>query len=260
MLARGLLDQGPVSGAVIGVPGRIDYAAGELEFAPNLPPGWVEELSQRYLTESLGVRISLANDADLAAVGEARFGAGRGHQDVVYMTVSTGIGAGVLLGGRLLRGRLSLAEVGHTVIDRDALPRAAPATLEELGSGTALGRAAQAASLAADARQLAQLVRRGDARAVAIWKRGAEAVAIGVLNLVQTFSPEVVVIGGGVGRSALLLDPVRALLAASGPRGLKSPVAVVGAALGDDAGLAGAAGWASAFHGPRSECSSTGDP
>jgi glucokinase len=125
----------------------------------------------------------LANDADLAALGEVSFGAGRPYDDVVYVTLSTGVGAGVVLGGRLVHSRRSLAEVGHI-----------------------------------------------------------EAAAIGVTNLAHLYFPQVVVVGGGLGRVGRpLLDPIAAHVRGHGPAGL--PVEVVAAALGDDAGLAGAAGW-----------------
>jgi glucokinase len=243
-LAGGMLVGASVSGAVIGVPGRVDYEGGQLEYAPNLPAGWAEELSERHLTSVLDVPVALANDADLAAVGEARFGAGRSYRDLVYLTISTGVGVGVILGERLLRGRLSLAELGHTVIDREACARGEPATVEGLASGTALAREAAAAGLEPDAAALVELVRAGDDRARRVWDRGVEAAAIGVLNLAHLFSPEVVVIGGGVGRTGpMLLDPIRSFLATHGPRGLRRPIEVVPATLGDDAGLLGAAGW-----------------
>jgi glucokinase len=91
-----------------------------------------------------------------------------------------------------------------------------------------------------------RLVEAGQPGARAVWDRVVEAAAIGVANLVHLYSPEVVVVGGGLGRvGSLLLDPIRAHLARHGPRGLA--VDVVGAALGDSAGLAGAAGWREAF-------------
>ncbi len=137
-----------VSCAVIGLPGGVDYEAGRLLWAPNLPPEWPTELTRESLSQRLGMRVSIANDADLAAVGEAYFGAGRAGTDVAYITISTGIGAGVLQRRRLLHGRCSAAELGHTVIDWRAWRAGEPATLEELGSGSGLARlAARGASV-----------------------------------------------------------------------------------------------------------------
>lgn len=243
-LVGGILAEQPVTGAVIGVPGRIDHANGALEHAPNLPPHWPEALREELLAGHLGVPVSLANDADLATVGEVSYGAGRGAADVVYVTISTGIGAGVVLGGRLVRGRRSVAELGHTVVDLAALRSGAPATAEELGSGTALGRAAAARDLPASGAQVAALVDAGDARATEVFAQVAEVAAVAVTNAAHLFAPEVVVLGGGMGRDHRLPDLVRGMLAERGPRGLEPPIAVRTAELGDDAGLIGAAGWA----------------
>lgn len=250
MLAGAVLEGADAKEAVVGVPGRVDYDAGRLEHAPNLPPGWPAELTEDNLSSVLGIRARLANDADLATVGESRFGAGRGYRDIVYITISTGVGAGVLLGGRLVHGRMSLAEVGHTVIDRAAAARGAPATLEALASGTALARIAREMGLELDGAGIVKLVRDGDVPASRVWDQVAEAAGIGVANLAHLFSPEVIIVGGGMSRAGdLLLDPVRAALGRAGPRGLSRPIAVVAAALGDDAGLAGAAAWWEAFLG-----------
>ena len=245
-LMAGLLEPTGVAEAVVGVPGRVDYVSGRLEHAPNLPPSWAPALAEEQLSSVLGMPVALANDADLAAVGEARFGAGRHYRDVVYLTLSTGVGAGVVLDGRVMHGRRSLAEVGHTVIDREAAAAGLPATLEDLASGTALARLAADAGIAGDGAAVVRLVQTGHPGARAVWDRVAEAAAIGVANLAHLYAPDVVVIGGGLGRvGSLLLDPIRAHLARHGPRGLT--VDVVGAALGDDAGLAGAAGWRESF-------------
>jgi glucokinase len=200
------------------------------------------------LSADLGLPVSLANDADLAAVGESWFGAGRDFADMAYMTVSTGIGAGVVVGGLLLHGRRSMAEVGHTVVDGEALAEGRPATVEELGSGTALDRLAKEAGLDVAGKDLVNHVRAGDERAAKVLTRVVTAAAIGAVNLAHLFTPEVLVIGGGLGLNGdLVLDPIRQLLDARGPRGLPTPIAVVNAALGDDAGLAGAGAWHRAF-------------
>lgn len=230
--------------AVIGVPGRVDYRSGRLEHAPNLPPHWPGALDEKLLTDRLGVAVSLANDADLAAVGEAYLGAGREHADVVYVTVSTGIGAGVLLGRRLVAGDRSLAEVGHTVLDLDARRRGAPASFEELGSGTALGGRAAAAGLPPDGARIVELVHGGDHEAKRVWEELAATIAVGVTNLAFLFSPTAIVLGGGVGRNGdLLIPPIEAALEDQGPPGLPARIEVLVAELGDDAGLVGAAAW-----------------
>ena len=242
-LAATVLERQPVASAVVGVPGRVHYGTGRLEYAPNLPASWTPSLTESALRDVLGVPVSLANDADMAAVGEAVFGAGRGFADVVYITISTGVGAGVMLGGRLVHGSCSLAEIGHTVIDRRALEESGPATVEELSSGTALARHVRALGLDVTGADLVALIGR-DERARAAWYEVAQAAGLAVANLAHLFAPDVVVVGGGVGRSGeVLLAPIRCVLALHGPRGLGADLPVVTAALGDDAGLVGAAGW-----------------
>ena len=229
VLGDALAEAGDVAGVVVGVPGPIDYAAGAPTMLVNLP-AWEGRVSAATLSAELGLDVLLANDADLAALGEHRFGAGRGFDDVAYVTVSTGVGAGVVLGGRLVRGRLSLAELGHTVIDRHTME-----TVEDLGSGTALGRLA-----GEDAAAVSDRAQRGDTEAAALFRKAADALAVGVFNLVQLFSPQVVVIGGGMSQAGeLLLDPVRRALE-SCPTSRPS---VVRADAGDDAGLKGAAAY-----------------
>ncbi|MEA3020762.1 MAG: glucokinase [Actinomycetota bacterium] len=247
-LARSVLARGDVERAVIGVPGRVDYGAGALEYAPNLPQAWTDDLTEKALADALGIDVALANDADLAAVGEAWFGAGRDFSDVAYLTISTGIGAGVVTGGLLVHGRRSMAEIGHTIVDDRALLEGRPATVEELGSGTALRTLAREAQLADDGPALVALVRGGDAAATRIFERVVFAAAVGAVNLAQLFTPEVIVVGGGLGLvGELVLDPIRRLVATDGPRALPEPIRVVNASLGDDAGLAGAGAWDRAF-------------
>lgn len=245
-LAREVLEDVEVGGGVVGVPGRVDYAEGRVEFAPNLPRSWVDDLTAVAMEKALEVPVSLANDADLAAVGEAYAGAAQDRRDVAYVTISTGVGAGVLLDRRLVHGRRSIAELGHTTIAYQA-PRG---TVEDRGSGTALNELATEIGLTARGPELDRLVEQGDDQAREIWDRVIAAAGVGVANLAHLFSPEIVVIGGGLGRSsATVLEAVRSSLTRLGPRDLPEPIEVVPAQLGDDSGLVGAAFWREAAPG-----------
>ena len=228
----------PVVGAVVGVPGPVDYSRGEVLRLPNLPD-WEGRVSAAHIGEALGLPALLANDADLAALGEHRYGSGVGSTDMLYVTSSTGVGAGVILGGRLLHGELSLAEGGHMIIDRGTRE-----TVESLGSGTALGRLA-----GEDARSVEARARAGDGDALRDFSRVAEDFAIGVFNMVHCFSPDMVVIGGGMSKAGdMLLDPIRAILSECGATCPASRARIARAQGGDDVGLKGAAAYWHDYH------------
>jgi glucokinase len=233
----------PVASVVVGVPGVIDHDADMLERAPNLPPRWIPWLTGAWLSEQIGAPVSLANDCDLAAVGEASFGAGRDHRDVVYVTISTGVGAGLVVNRAVVRGQHSGGEIGHTIVDLEAARAGKPCTVEDLAAGPAIAAAAARAGLAERDAELAELVRSGHPVASSIWYDAIEIVAFGVVNLAWLLAPQVVVIGGGVGNNHdLVLPTISRVLADLGPA-VAEPIPVVGAALGDDAALHGAATW-----------------
>jgi glucokinase len=241
---------GAASHAVVGLPGAVDYDTGRLLWAPHLPAQWPDLLSADGLTEHLGLPVGIANDADLAAVGEAWFGAGAASHAVGFVTISTGIGAGVVHGGRLLRGPRSLAEIGHAVIDWRAWFDGAPSTLEELGSGSAVARLARQAGLGdLGAREVQANAAAGEPRAVAIWQQAIAACAAGVSNLVMSFYPSTVVIGGGMGRQDEFFGPLRDIVLQR-PGHYPADLTIVRSTLGDDAGLSGAAAWSGATSSP----------
>ena len=222
-----------IEGAVLGVPGMVDYREAKVTRLPNLA-AWEDSIRSSRLSDVLGLKTLIANDADLGALGEFRFGAGRGSRDMVYVVAGTGVGSGVVLNGRLLKARFSLGEVGHTIIDRNT-----GQTVEQLASGIALRR-----SMQMDVSELADRAASGDTDATKVFNRLCHDLAIGVYNLVHCFSPELVVVGGGMTTAGEpLLEPMRSLLAKAGPYALASRVNVVKAQTGDDVGLLGAAAY-----------------
>lgn len=120
-----------VRAVVLGVPGPVAYSRHEVVKLPNLPRWDVEEVSA--VRSMFGLPTLLANDADLAVLGEHLFGAGRNVENLVFASCGSGVGAGVVLAGRLLVGRYSLGEIGHTIIDLESRQ-----TVEQIGSGIAL--------------------------------------------------------------------------------------------------------------------------
>jgi glucokinase len=224
-----------VDHAVLAVPGWVDYASNSIVTLPNLP-AW-GRMAGADLAARLGVPVTFGNDADFAALGEHRFGAGRGCTDMVYATCSTGVGAGVILGERLLRPHRSALEIGHTVIDWRTGD-----TVEGLGSGTALARLA-----GVPAEEVVARAERGDTEAQRQFRQTADAFATGVLNLALLFAPERIVIGGGMSEAGdLLLGPIRDRFAnQQSPLLSTRPEDIVRAERGQDAGLLGAfAFWA----------------
>lgn len=223
----------------IGAPGPVDIGAGVVEGAPNLP-GWRRVPVRDRLEKMLGCRCLLEHDANLGAVAEHRRGTGRGAQDFVYVTVSTGIGAGLILGGQLYRGHQgSAGEFGHMVIQPDGplCNCGNHGCLESLASGTAIARQAGVRS-AAEVGRLAAL---GDRAAQEVLSRAARYVGLALGGLINLLNPEAVAVGGGVVASAPnfwaeILTGVSDASFAS----VRSTCRIERAALGEDQGLLGA--------------------
>jgi predicted NBD/HSP70 family sugar kinase len=239
-LARRVRTDTPVDHAVVGVPGRVDYEAGAITWGRGLPPEWLDALREPALSRLLGGPVFLANDADLATLGEACYGAGRGRANVAYLTISSGVGAGAVVGGRLLRSRTKLAEIGLTILGLPGDGRGEPILLEDLGSGRAL----EAAGGGRSAAEIVAAARDGDPGATETWATFTAAVSATAVNIAHLLVPDVIVIGGGVSSAGeLLLEPVRDWLRRYGPQELPHSIEVRQAELGDDAALAGAAAW-----------------
>jgi glucokinase len=246
---------GRVDGIAIAVPGPLDPNQGVLMKAANIP-GW-ENLPLRHLVEGrFGVPVALGNDANLAALGEWRFGAGQGHHHLIYITVSTGIGGGVIVDDRLLLGRSGLAaEIGHisVMVDGPLCGCGKRGHLEAVASGTAIAHWASeqlddgAPSILAgqqpvSSRQVGEAASQGDPLAVAAIHRAGEFLGRAVADFLHIFNPSIVIFGGGVSHTGeLLFEPMRASLRQHvlTPEYLQG-LTLTTAALGDDAGLLGA--------------------
>jgi glucokinase len=257
----GKLSEGRTVDAVgVGAPGLVDLD-GVLRFGPNLPGVVDLDLGGRLRT-ALGRPVVVGNDASFAMAAEHRVGAAKGARDALLVTLGTGIGGGVVVGGELQLGSYGFAgEPGHMVIDPDGppCPCGRRGCWERLGSGSGLGRLARDAADAglldqavALAGGQAELVRGehvtraaldGDPDALEVFRRFAWWVAVGIANLVNLLDSELVLIGGGLIEAGdLLLAPVReafrGLVLAAGHR---PPVRIEPAQLGPEAGAVGAA-------------------
>jgi glucokinase len=230
-------------------PGTVDFDAGVLHQPPNLP-GWDAVPLARLLTERLDRPAFLENDANAAAYGEWRHGAGVGLRTLVYLTVSTGIGAGLILNGQLYRGADGAAgELGHVTIDVNGPLHVCGMVgcLEVMASGTAIARMAHEAVAAGRSELLARLAAQvdeltavevekaaeaGDPVAREILARAAHYLGVGLANYINIFNPEAIVLGGGVTRiGRRLLAPAFSLAKARAFRLPSQTVRLLTAAL-----------------------------
>lgn len=246
-----------IVGVGVGVPGPLDAERGHVHVAPALKD-WVDVPLASDLGAVLGLPVRLENDAHAAALGEWRFGAGRGLNHMVYVTVSTGIGGGVIVDGSLLRGANGLATLfGHMAVTENSPPCFCGniGCWEAVASGSAMGWLATAAlarhpesriaALAGGgpvtARHVFEAAASGDELGRNLVNREAEYLACGFVNLIHLFSPEAIVVGGGVGRR--LSDMAAAITTHVTQRALPPyrGIPILEAALGDMSGVIGAA-------------------
>jgi len=248
-------ENGQVAAITVAAPGPSDPDEGLVYEAPNIP-GWKNLPLKKHLQERFQVPCALGNDANLAALGEWRFGAGIGHDHLLYITISTGIGGGIISNGRLLLGAHGLAgEIGHvTVIAGGPLCGCGQrGHLEALASGPAIARwvgeqlsqgvpSILSPQHQLTAREIAQAAAQDDPLAVAALERAGTYLGIALANYLHIFNPSAIILGGGVSRSGPhLLDPLRRALREHvlSAQYLQDLVLTT-AALGDDVGLMGA--------------------
>ena len=258
--AQQLSEPGRASSIGVGVPGLVD-ADDTLVFAPNLQGATGAAIGPALERGAPGARIWVGNDATAAAWGEYSAGAGVGYTDMLMVTLGTGIGGGIVVGGRLDEGAHRFAgEFGHMVVDPNGpqCPCGKRGCWERYASGAGLGVLARELAMAGGAPELSDLAggdpedvkgehvtaaaASGDPAAVEIMRRFGWWVALGLANLANLFDPQVIVVGGGlVEAGEVLMAPVRQafddLIEAGG---LRPMPAVVPARLGPEAGAVGA--------------------
>ncbi len=256
----GSTDRQQVQGIGIVALGLSDPWKGIIVDAPNLS-GWRNIPLKALLEEEFGLPVFVGNDANLAALAEQRFGAGQGVSNLIYITVSTGIGGGIIVDNRLLLGAQGMAgEVGHQTIEADGPPCNCGnvGCLEALAAGPAIARCARelirtgVGTTIADrvggdldkitAREVSQAAQAGDPVAIELFRQAGFYVGVGIVNLLHLFNPSLIVIGGGVTKAGdLLFEPIRATVRQRAMAGyLREDPFIVPATLGDDVGLLGA--------------------
>ncbi len=251
---------GTVEAIGIGIPCLIDAERGVAVMAVNLPIADVP--FGDLLAERIGLPVFVDNDANAAMLAEWRFGAAFGVRDAALLTLGTGIGGGLVIGGALQRGSQGAgAEIGHMVVQADG-PRCQGncpnrGCLEAMCSGTALVREARRLAqerpdsglgrALADGREISgplvtELAHSGDAAAIEALAHIGGWLGVGIANLVNILNPDIVVIGGGViAAGELLLEPARAVVAERALSPSKEHVQIVPARFGAESGMLGAA-------------------
>jgi glucokinase len=259
-LVRRVAADHDVAAVGFGLPSQIDQRRGVVADSINVPITDVPFEAE--MRRRLGLDVKLDNDANVAALAEARIGAGKGRANVIMLTLGTGVGGGIVLDGRLYHGATGYGgELGHMVIDENGPPCQGHCPnhgcLESLASAAGVRRAAQQIAAERPGGTLAEAVKQGGAGGVRVVIDGALAgdadcvdalaivgrhLGVGIANYVNIFNPEVVVVGGGImAAGELVLGVARE---EAGRRALRPPwreVEVVAAELGNDAGVLGAA-------------------
>ena len=243
-----------------GIPALVEWETGVSRWSTHLPLADVR--FRDVMSERLGLPVVVDNDANVALLAEARFGAARGVSDAVLVALGTGIGSGLLLDGRIYRGARGLgAEIGHMVVDlhgpdcQGACP--GRGCLEVMASGSTIGREGRAAAAAAPdsalGRRVAadqeitggivtELAHAGDDAAVSVLTQVGRRLGYGLVGVVNVFNPELVVIGGGaLAAGELLLGPAREVVAERALPPVREMVSIVPAEFGDESGMLGAA-------------------
>jgi glucokinase len=271
-LEKAGITAGQIVGIGIASPGPLNSQTGTVFDPPNLP-GWQHVSLRDLVKQHSGLPVVVENDANTAALGEYLFGAGCGSRSMVYITISTGIGGGVILDGKILSGTSgAAAELGHITIDRhgERCNCGNIGCLESIASGTAIARRATDALAKdpdflawirekrlyrlegmaqnepgqndlVDARLVGEAAAEGIPLACAIIQDAAEAIGIGLINVIHIFNPELIILGGGVTQlGPLLLEPALHLVQKRAMKVPRDAVRIVQAQLGTDAGLIGA--------------------
>ena len=245
----------PVSAIGIAAAGATDPYQGVVISAPNIT-GWVNVPLREHIQNCFPVDVYIGNDANLAAIGEWKYGAGKGHHHLIYLTISTGIGGGIILDDRLLLGQQGLAgEMGHITVlpDGPMCGCGKKGHFEALASGTAIARWTKnelergvKSSLSKDktitSRTVAAAAQKGDHLAIEAFDRAGHYLGMVLADFLHLFNPTTVILGGGVSQTGdLLLVPAQKALQSFilHPQYLAN-FSLTRASLGDEAGLIGA--------------------
>lgn len=234
-----------IEGIGIGAPGPLDPHRGVILAPPNLP-GWDEVPIVDHLKNHFQTTVKLNNDANAAALAEARFGGGKGYESVFYITVSTGVGGGLVINGRVFNGAQGYAgEIGNMILNPHGYQYSNlnKGALESYSSGTAIAeRFSDQFGKYGAAEDVFELVSQGNEKAQRIVDEAIDYLAMGIANITHIINPEVFVVGGGVMNAGeLIWVPLRDRLEDYVYPGLVEHIHLEPAALSGEAGVIGAA-------------------
>lgn len=242
-----------ISAIGIGCPGPIDIEKG-LALTPTNLKSWTDFPIVRLFEKKFGVPVAFDNDANVAAIGEFYEGAGKDFEDILYVTISTGIGGAIICGGKIHHGmRASAGEIGHAIVQPDGvLCRCGTrGCLETIGSGLSIARRAKerlnGVSLngtsgdEVTAKTVIEAVKKGDETVLSIWDETVKFLAIGIGNAITTVAPEAVIIGGGISMAGdVLFEPLRKYIGQNVKMLPIENVKILPASLGGESGIFGA--------------------
>lgn len=253
VIEKGKVTTGEIESIGIGSPGPLNANTGVIITTPNLP--FKDFNVTKPIKEKFNLPVYLDNDANVATIGEFMFGAGKGKKNIVFFTVSTGVGGGAIVNGNIYRGSTCNAlEIGHTTVAPNG-PRCNCGNvgcLEAVASGTAIGKKGQEATMTKVDTSLKQYDKvtsyevfleadKGDEVAKDIRDEALNYLGIGVANAVSIFDPEMVIIGGGVTQVGdVLFDRVRQVVKKRCFKVMSDNCQIVPAGLGTNAGVVGA--------------------
>lgn len=259
-LSEGNIGHSDVLGVGIAVPGVVKAKEGMIAYAPNFKDQWRGVQVVNPVEKALNLPVFIGNDANLAALGEFRFGAGREVRHLVMLTLGTGVGGGLIVDGKLVEGADGGAgEVGHMIVNpggrggnasfgtvegeaqRDAIIERAARKIQE-GRKTILAEQIDYDRFLLTPAMIAKAATEGDAVAIEVFEETGYYLGLAVGSLINLFNPQMAVIGGGIAQAGeIIMDPIRRTAYAVAMRALSQSCQIVQAELGDNAGIFGAA-------------------
>ncbi len=258
LLKETKLEAKEIEGIGFGFPGQVDYKSGVVRLAPNIP-GWVDVPIAKMIEDEFHIPTRVDNDVRCAALGELKYGAGKGCENLICITVGTGIGSGLIVNGKLVRGASNAAgEIGHIKLQIHDGPICGcgdTGCMEAFASGPAIVAMAEEYILGGKSTKyremanggditpfiVAEAAKAGDPVARRIFSRIGEYIGIGMASVVNLLNPEKIIIGGGVADAGdILLDPLKDTLKKRAMKIAGETVEVVPAQLGNTAGVIGA--------------------